>query len=240
VRLTDRWLLGLELGLLLGLGWLFVQTAAALGRLNDNSAVARYTPPPRPTASPTPLIRLAELPRSDHVHSDLDVPPTPAAPPGMNLLVTAAIVLPVVPPTPDPRLAEAAAQAAHATGIVIPRIQVDAPVVHGVEAESLKLGVGHYDASANPGEAGNIVLAGHNDAYGEVFRDLDQLQPGDEITLYSQLGAFRYRVRSWRIVEPEDVSALAPTATPTVTLISCYPYRIDTQRIIVVADLIEG
>jgi len=113
-------------------------------------------------------------------------------------------------------------------------------VVHGVDPDSLKLGIGHYDSSANPGEAGNVVLAGHNDVYGEVFRDLDQLQAGDELTLYSRFGEYRYRVRGWRIVEPRDVSVLEPTVTATLTLISCYPYLFETQRIIVVADLIEG
>jgi sortase A len=85
---------------------------------------------------------------------------------------------------------------------------------------------------------GNVVLAGHNDVYGEVFRHLDQLQAGDELTLYSQTGEFRYVVHGWRIVDPADVSVLAPTPSGTVTLISCYPFRIDNQRIIIVGDLV--
>jgi sortase A len=223
LKRSDRWLLGLEVGL----GWLLVQAAGAPGRLNDNAPIARYTPPARPTASPTALLRVVALPTSAVLITTW----------GYELLVTSIPVLPIVPPTPDPRQAEAAAQAAHATGLVIPAIGVDAPVVHGVDGESLKLGVGHYDGSVNPGEVGNVVLAGHNDVYGEVFRDLDQLEMGDALTLYSQTGECRYRVRGWRIVEPSDVSVLEPTDTPTLTLISCYPYRIDTQRIIVVADL---
>jgi sortase A len=229
--------MGLEVGLVLGLGWLLVQAAGALGRLNEYAPIARYTPPARPTASPTALLRVVALPTSAAVVTTWNPTPSLAVPPGYDLLVTSVPVLPIVPPTPGPQHAEAAAQAAHATGLVIPAIGVDAPVVHGVEAESLKLGVGHYDGSVNPGEVGNVVLAGHNDVYGEVFRDLDQLQTGDELTLYSQLSEYRYRVRGWRIVEPSDVSVLEPTVTPTLTLISCYPYRIDTQRIIVVADL---
>lgn len=154
-----------------------------------------------------------------------------------NLLVTSEPVLPLIPPTADPSLADADASAAHATGLVIPASGVDAPVVHGVDADSLKRGVGHYDASVHLGEVGNVVLAGHNDVYGEVFRDLDQLQAGDELTLYSLTGAYRYIVRSWRIVEPKGFSVLNATASPMVTLISCYPYCVGTQRIIVVADL---
>jgi sortase A len=237
LKRSDRWLRGLEVGLVLGLGWLLVQAAGALGRLNENAPIARYTPPARPTASPTALLRVVVLPTSAAVVTTWNPTPTLAAPPGYDLLVTSVPVLPIVPPTTGPEQAAAAAQAAHATGLVIPAIGVDAPVVHGVDAASLKLGVGHYDGSVNPGEVGNVVLAGHNDVYGEVFRDLDQLQTGDELTLYSQWGEYRYRVRGWRIVEPSDVSVLDATDTPTLTLISCYPYRIDTQRIIVVADL---
>ncbi len=240
MKATDRWLVGLELGLILGLGWLLIQSGASLRRLNDNAPIARYTPPARPTPSPTPLVRIVEQPTSAHIHSERDLAPTPAVPPGINQLVTSVPVLPLLPPTPDPRQAGAAALAAHATGIVIPAIGVDAPVVHGVGAESLKRGVGHYDGSANPGEVGNVVLAGHNDVYGEVFRDLVELKPGDDMTLFSQSGQYRYVIRGWRIVDPSEVSVLEPSASPTVTLISCYPYRVDTQRIIVVADLVAS
>jgi sortase A len=102
-------------------------------------------------------------------------------------------VPPIVPPTPDPQQADVAAQAAHAAGLVIPAIAVDVPVAHGVDAESLELGVGHCAGSVSPGEVSNVVLAGHNDMYGEVFRDLDKLRAGDEPTLYSQLGEYHYR-----------------------------------------------
>jgi sortase A len=69
---------------------------------------------------------------------------------------------------------------------------------------------------------------------------LDQLQPGDEVLVYTATEQFRYVVREWRIVEPTEVSVMNPTATPTITLISCYPYQVDTQRIAVFADLVTG
>lgn len=240
MKRTDRWLAALEMGLVLGLAGVLVLSNNALRRLNEAAPVTHYTPPARPTPSPTPLIRLVALPTSALMPAYWEATPRPLAPPGLNLLMTPAAVLPLVPPTANPARLEGEQLAAHATGLVIPAIQLDAPVIHGVGAESLQRGVGHYNGSANPGEAGNVVLAGHNDVYGEVFRYLDQLQPGDELTLYSRAGAFRYVVREWRIVEPTEVSVLAPTASGTVTLISCYPYRIDTQRIIVVGDLLDS
>jgi sortase A len=228
--------LGLEVGVVLALGLVAVQASGALGRVNAHAALTHYTPPARPAWTPTALIRLLEPLGDPHVHSPSEIALTAAVPPGVHLLVTPMPVLPIVPPTG----ALPPAGTAHATGIVMPTLGVDAPILHGVDAETLTRGVGHYAGSANPGDVGNVVLAGHNDVYGEVFRDLADLQAGDEITLYTASAAYRYVVRGWSIVEPSDVSVLEPTATPTLTLVSCYPYRIDTQRIIVVADLVGG
>jgi sortase A len=121
--------------------------------------------------------------------------------------------------------------------LVIPKISVQAPVVEGDGAEQLKMGVGHHAGTANPGQRGNMVLSGHNDVYGELFRDLDKLDAGDEITVYSGAEAFRYVVRQKVIVAPDDLTPLQPSDAPVVTLISCYPYLIDTHRIVIIAEL---
>jgi len=101
----------------------------------------------------------------------------------------------------------------------------------------LKKGVAQHIGSAAPGQAGNMVLAGHNDVYGEVFRDLDKLAPGDKIVVSSDRQAYFYVVRETVIVDPTDVSVMAFTEYPSLTLISCYPYRINTKRIVIFADL---
>lgn len=124
--------------------------------------------------------------------------------------------------------------------IRIPDIGVDHPVVLGDDWETLKRGVGHRLGSANPGQRGNMVMSAHNDIYGEIFRYLDQLQPGDEIFVQTASEEFRYVVNEWRIVAPTDVWVLAPTQGPTLTLVSCYPYLVDTERIVVFADLAES
>ncbi len=136
--------------------------------------------------------------------------------------------LPVIIPTPGPEQPQR---------MVIQAIGVDAPVVQGVEWDQLKKGVGQVIGSALPGQIGNGVYTAHNDIYGEIFRDLDQLKPGDEVIVYTASGQFRYIVREWRIVEPTEVSVMNPTSSPTITLISCYPYLVYTQRIVVFADL---
>ena len=92
---------------------------------------------------------------------------------------------------------------------------------------------------SNPGEDGNIVLSAHNDVFGEIFRDLDHLQSGDEVVLFTSQKTYTYVIDETRIVEPTQVEVLAPTENATLTLISCYPYMVDNQRIVVTAYLKE-
>jgi sortase A len=125
----------------------------------------------------------------------------------------------------------------HGIRIRIPALNVDAPIVQGDGWEQLKKGVGQHTGTANPGQKGNMVLSGHNDVFGEVFRYLDQLEPGDEIIIYSPQRAYTYIVTEWFLVDPDQVEVLAPTPTPVVTLISCYPYMVNNKRIIVRAHL---
>jgi sortase A len=114
---------------------------------------------------------------------------------------------------------------------------VDVQVVEGDDWEQLKKGAGHHIGSANPGERGNCFISGHNDIYGEIFRYLPDVQVGDEITVYAGEQPYRYTVRATRVVEPDDVSVMYPTSAPILTLLTCYPYMIDTQRFVVIAEL---
>jgi sortase A len=104
----------------------------------------------------------------------------------------------------------------------------------------LKKGVGQHVGSVNPGKKGNIVLSAHNDIFGELFRDLDRLQAGDQLILYTNQGAYTYIVSDSKVVEPTQVEVMESTSLPSVTLISCYPYLVDNQRIVVTARLQSG
>jgi len=116
-------------------------------------------------------------------------------------------------------------------------INVDAPIVQGDGWEQLKKGIGQHAGTPNPGENGNIVLSGHNDIFGEIFRDLDRLEPGDAVILFTSRRTYTYTIQQTRIVEPGQVEVMAPSREPTLTLISCYPYMVDKQRIAVTAML---
>lgn len=124
--------------------------------------------------------------------------------------------------------------------VSIPRLNLDESIVQGSDWEALKQGVGQVLNGARPGdETGNVVLAAHNDVYGELFRYLDQMQVGDQFTIQTEQNIYVYEVREILQVEPTDVWVMQNTGVPTATLISCYPYRVNTHRLIVFADRIN-
>jgi sortase A len=91
--------------------------------------------------------------------------------------------------------------------------------------------------TGNPGERANLVFSAHNDIFGEIFRDLERLNPGDLVIVYTNQRAYTYIVVDTKIVMPSAVEVMDNTPQATVTLISCYPYLKDTQRIVVIARL---
>jgi LPXTG-site transpeptidase (sortase) family protein len=155
------------------------------------------------------------------------------------------------------------AQASTVSRIVIPSINVDSKTIEvGWEIQEqdgqqvavwqvAEYAVGHHKGSANPGEGGNIVLAGHVGGYGLVFRDLFYVQPGDDVLLYTQDQQHRYIVQERLVLDEVGVSAeqraanaryIEPTDEEMVTLVTCWPASGPerfTQRIIVRATPAE-
>jgi sortase A len=226
-RWFDRLLLVVEVLAVLGLAGILFNGFGLLRTLNQEVVSALRQEKDTPTS--TPLITAVVLP-SGHT------PPSAAGgaqfneaeiPEQLRPLVQSLANLPA--PTPGPQ---------QAIQIDIPSIGVQNwPVVQGDGWEQLKKGVGQHIGSVNPGEPGNVVLAGHDDVFGEVFRDLDKLQTGDQIILFTMQQQYIYRVTETRIVEPSQVDVMNATSDATVTLISCYPYMVDKQRIVVFATL---
>jgi sortase A len=220
--LRDQALLLVEILAVLGLFWVVTRMVGTVERVNEESRELQSPP----TAVATPMIGVFVLP-GGHAPPQEDRQPEPEPiPVHLRGLVAA------VTPLPIPTLG-----AEHAVRITIPALGVDAPVVSGDDWESLKKGAGHHVGSANPGERGNCVISGHNDIYGEVFRGLPDLAVGDEIIVQTLSATHRYLVQQTRIVEPTDISVMDGTSTPVLTLVSCYPYRVDTQRIVIIASL---
>ena len=222
----DRLLLLVEVVAAIGLVYLFFTFFAWLQENNETSVAAMV----QPTPSPTPLISAVVLP-SGHTPPRDGVTRFNEAEIPEHLRPLVQSMAEITLPTPGPQ---------HAQNIKISAINLSAPVVQGDGWEQLKKGVGQHLGTTNPGEAGNLVLSAHNDVFGQLFRDLDKLQPGDEVVIQTQQKTYTYIVRQTQVVEPTQVEVMAPTRESVVTLISCYPYLIDNKRIVVTAYLAEG
>ena len=112
-------------------------------------------------------------------------------------------------------------------------------IVEGTDAKSLRLGPGHLEGSALPGEPDNCIIAGHRDG---PFRRLGSARPGDIVEIADRARVSRYRVESIETVPKDDLRPLSPSSEPVLTLITCFPFRYvgkAPNRFIVRASLLE-
>lgn len=207
---------------------------------------ASATPTPRPTATRTttpttgpPPLFLTPWPTPRPATPT----PTPTATP--------------VPPAPTARAAPTpTAVAGGPTRLVIASQGIDTPVIpvgwtsvqEGQQTYSMwqvaDFAAGWHMTSARPGEPGNIVISGHHNIKGEVFRYLADVQEGTPIDVYVGDTVYRYYVEQKLIVkeksEPlavrqENARWIDRTDDTRLTLITCWPYTNNTHRVIVVA-----
>ncbi|HEV8610653.1 MAG TPA: class D sortase [Thermoanaerobaculia bacterium] len=122
----------------------------------------------------------------------------------------------------------------------IPSARMDWVVFAGADDATLEKGPGHVPGTAMPGQDGsyeNCVITAHRDAH---FRHLGWLRKGHMIELDTpSSGVRRYRVVSREIVTPKTVRVLAPSKTPRLTLITCYPFTYigpAPKRLVIVAE----
>jgi sortase A len=103
----------------------------------------------------------------------------------------------------------------------IARIRLEVPVLPGTDAGTLDRAVGHIEGTAPPGTGGNVGIAGHRDSF---FRGLKDIHPGDLIEIDTLQESDSYRVERMWVVDPTEVSVLAPTPGPALTLVTCFPF----------------
>lgn len=127
-----------------------------------------------------------------------------------------------------------------AIGVVrIPAVDIEAPVFAGTSDLILDRGVGWIPATRPLGANGNVGLAAHRDGF---FRNLKNISLGDTITTQTVTGVKTYRVTGTATIDPDDVYVLEPTASSTLTLITCYPFYFvgsAPERFAVFATLVE-
>ena len=191
---------------------------------------------PTPTVEPTPT-------SSDAVDTDVaQMPPSSSTLPGGHDPDVLALIFP-----------EDGDAFAH---LEIPAIEVDKIIVRGVAVADLRKGPGHYAQTPLPGNSGNASIAGHRTTYGAPFNRIDELMPGDEITVTSVQGEFTYRVMDplvaysdrleqidavgdgHIIVHPGAGWVLENFGDDRLTLTACHPKLSSRQRIIVAAELV--
>lgn len=122
----------------------------------------------------------------------------------------------------------------------ISRINLEVPIFNDTDDLTLNRGVGRILGTAQIGTPGNLGIAGHRDGF---FRGLQDIAPGDVLELVRPQQSDRYVVSKIRIVTPEDISVLNPTAVPTLTLVTCFPFYFvghAPKRYIVTALLDNG
>lgn len=121
--------------------------------------------------------------------------------------------------------------------IDIPKISQKLIIYHGTSASVLEKGVGHLDGTSLPvgGTNTHCVLAAHRGLPGSrLFTDLDQMETGDKFFLYVSGETLEYEIDSILTVSPYDAAALRiERERDLVTLLTCTPYGVNTQRLLV-------
>lgn len=215
----------------------------------------------KPASTPLALVPITIVPPTPVTAPDSAASPAPTLPP-INVVPPAPtsqslpVVGPIIPANPGAQ----SSSLPDGSRVVIKAIGVDSPIVemgytlreeNGQEVADWhvpQFAVGHMIGSANPGARGNVVLSAHNNIYGSLFKKLYTLKVGDEVTIFNTAGAgFVYRVSQAFIVQElgaaleqrlANARVLLPTQDARITLISCWPETDNSDRAIVIAELV--
>ncbi|WP_330389608.1 class C sortase [Pseudobutyrivibrio sp. OR37] len=127
--------------------------------------------------------------------------------------------------------------------IQIPSINVKLPIFHTTSEEVLQNGVGHLQGSSLPvgGLSTHAVLSAHRGLpSATLFTDLDKVKIGDDFFMIIMDEYIAYEVDQIEVVEPDDTSLLqVEEGKDYCTLITCTPYGVNTQRLMVRGHRVE-
>lgn len=238
---VNRFLFLIEVAAVVGLVFLGVQLVNSTNALNDETSAAQELANNQrlasvPTIEPTPTVGLNDvvLP-TGHVYSANPIFNFDEVPEHLRPRIESEVYRPQIA-RPEPT-DETPFQ------ILIPSLNIEQTIIQGTDWEALRLGVGQVQNGATIGQTGNnVVLAAHNDIYGEIFRHLDELQAGEQFQIRTVSGrTYTYEITGSDIVNPDAVEVMQHQAgQATATLISCYPYQVNDRRIIIFANLVSS
>ena len=166
---------------------------------------------------------------------DATAPTTTPAPVATTAATTTTTMPTPIAPPADNRSEEPVIELAL---LEIPAIDVSMTMYEGIRLTTLDRGPGHWPGTAVPGGPGNVVVAGHRTSGHQVFRNIDQLVPGDEIVFTDSVGRHVYRVTGTEVVKPTALWIVDQTPTPTATLFACHPPGSTAERIVVFSELV--
>jgi LPXTG-site transpeptidase (sortase) family protein len=205
---------------------------ALIAPLATPTIVMPVVQPPAAVKAPGLIAAAIEEPIATATLAPVVVPgptitPTPLVPAGL-----ATLLQPTVTPTPAARLGQA-------TRLVIPLLNLDAPVLLAPvvnetwQVNHLEQAVGHLEGTAPPGSNSNLVLAGHvtlaQGVYGP-FAGLAKLPPGALLLVYAGEDIFYYVVDSLHKVDSGAVQVTYPSTTGQITLITCTTWSGEQKR----------
>lgn len=237
----NRSLLLVEVAAVIGLIFIGVNMVTAINTLDTETQEAQRMQNEAslaaiPTPEPTPTIKLANvvLP-GGHVllegggarFKEEEIPAH------LRARVQNQIYQPIVeapPPSDDTPLE-----------LLIPDLDLHEVINPGTNWETLRRGVGMHLNGDEPGEtSANVVLAAHNDIYGKLFEHLPTLEVGARFQIRTRTAVYTYVVTGTQVVEPTDVHVMDTVPGMSIaTLISCYPYGVNTHRWIVTAERVD-
>ncbi len=241
------------------------ETLAVKPTNSPTATPTMISPPTAPLPEPSPTATPVIEPAIATAFPTNEAPPTTAATAIPSLEENPLLVQPTVE-TPAPEidpvpesaaLVEVApAPSTPLTRIVAESVNLDTPIVPVGWKQTVHNGqpinvwtvadyaAGWHQNSMLPGQGGNIVLSGHHNIKGEVFRYIVDLEPGATISLYQNEQRFDYAVVDKFIVkdkgEPdavrrENAKWIGPFNDERLTLVTCWPYTNNTHRVIVIA-----
>ena len=123
--------------------------------------------------------------------------------------------------------------------ITVPRLGVDEPLHQGMSLTMINRGPSHWPGTAEPGQVGNMVLAGHRTTYSRPFYDLDLIEPGDEMIIEHEGETHTYLAVETEIVGPDAMWIADQDYEFTATTFACHPKGSARQRIVVFWQLVD-
>lgn len=126
----------------------------------------------------------------------------------------------------------------------IHQMDIRLPVYLGANLENMRKGATHLTQTSLPvgGNNTNAVIAAHRGmSTAAMFRDIEKLKTGDEITMTNFRETLTYRVAEIKVINPNEINQiLIQKNRDLLTLITCHPYRYNYKRYVVYCERTDG